>query len=76
VARGEQVFEVFCRIAPGDPMSHIGTLNAPDLELARVYAWKIYDEEDWAEMWVVPRSAIASAHPDRLAAPASPDGGP
>ena len=37
LARGEQVFEVFCRIAPGDPMSHIGTLNAPDIELARVY---------------------------------------
>ena len=75
MARGEQVFEVFCRIAPGDPMSHIGTLNAPDIELARVYAWKIYDEEDWAEMWVVPRAAIASAHPDRFS-PGSEDGRP
>ncbi|MGH7589375.1 MAG: hypothetical protein ACRELU_12370 [Gemmatimonadota bacterium] len=73
MARGEQVFEVFCRIAPGDPMSHIGTLNAPDIELARVYAWKIYDEEDWAEMWVVPRAAIASAHPHRFS-PGSEDG--
>ena len=76
MARGEQVFEVFCRIAPGDPMSHIGTLNAPDIELARVYAWKIYDEEDWADMWVVPRAAIVSAHPAHLPRPASPDGGP
>lgn len=75
MVRAEQVFEVFCRIAPGDPMSHIGTLNAPDIELARVYAWKIYDEEDWAEMWVVPRAAIASAHPDRFST-ASEDGGP
>jgi 1,2-phenylacetyl-CoA epoxidase PaaB subunit len=75
VARGEQVFEVFCRIVPGDPMSHIGTLNAPDIELARVYAWKIYDEEDWADMWVVPRAAIVSAHPAHLPRPASPDGG-
>lgn len=63
----ESVFEVFCRIEPGEPMCHIGTLNAPDLELARVYAWKIYDEEDWADMWVVPREAIASAHPERRA---------
>lgn len=56
----EEVFEVFARIAPGDPMSHVGTLNAPHIDLARVYAWKIYDEEDWHEMWVVARSAIAS----------------
>ena len=72
MAGPEQVFEVFARIAPGDPMSHIGTLNAPGIELARVYAWRIYDEEDWAEMWVTPRDAIVSAHPDQegpLAAP-------
>lgn len=64
---GETVFEVFCRIEPGDRMCHVGTLNAPRLELARVYAWKIYDEEDWSDMWVVPREAIASAHPERRA---------
>jgi 1,2-phenylacetyl-CoA epoxidase PaaB subunit len=60
----ERVFEVFARVAPGDPMSHVGTLNAPGIELARVYAWRIYDEEDWVEMWVAPRDAIVSAHPD------------
>ena len=27
-------------------------------ELARVYAWKTYDEERWFEMCVVPRAAI------------------
>lgn len=59
----KQVYEVFCRKAPGDPMSHTGWVNAPSVQLARVYAWKIYDEEDWADMWVVPRSAIANAHP-------------
>jgi 1,2-phenylacetyl-CoA epoxidase PaaB subunit len=59
----DQVFEVFCRVAPGDPMSHIGTLNAPHIDLARVYAWKIYDEEDWSDMWVIPRASIVSAHP-------------
>lgn len=64
----EQVFEVFARIQPGEPMAHIGTLNAPHMDLARVYAWKIYDEEDWAEMWVVPRGSIASAHPDHVPA--------
>ncbi|HYO46198.1 MAG TPA: phenylacetic acid degradation b [Gemmatimonadota bacterium] len=65
MAGPEQVFEVFARIAPGDPMSHIGTLNAPGIELARVYAWRIYDEEDWSDMWVAPRDTILSAHPDQ-----------
>lgn len=82
MARREPVFEVFARIAPGDPMSHIGTLNAPGIELARVYAWRIYDEEDWSEMWVAPRDAIVSAHPDQERPEAfrngteSPDSGP
>lgn len=71
-AAGERVFEVFTRIAPGEPMSHIGTLNAPDIDLARVYAWRIYDEEDWADMWVVPRDEIVSAHPDHQGAGANP----
>ncbi len=62
--KGEAIFEVFTRVSAGDPMIHIGTLNAPHVDLARVYAWKIYDEEDWADMWVVPRDAIAHAHPD------------
>ena len=69
----DEVFEVFARIAPGDPMSHVGTLNAPHIDLARVYAWKIYDEEDWHEMWVVPRGAIAIADPGH--AHGSADGG-
>lgn len=69
---GERVFEVFTRIAPGESMSHIGTLNAPDVELARVYAWRIYDEEDWADMWVVPRDRIVSAHPDHEGAGSNP----
>lgn len=71
-ADGERVFEVFARIAPGDSMCHIGTLNAPHTELARVYAWRIYDEEDWADMWVVPREAVVSAHPDHEGTGSSP----
>ncbi len=27
-------------------------------ELARVYAWTLYDEENWVEMCVVPRDAL------------------
>jgi len=54
------VYEVFARIAPGDPLCHIGNVNAPADELARVYALKVYDEEDWSEVWVVPRRSIVT----------------
>lgn len=36
-------------------LTHIGTIEAPNVELARLYALNIYDEEKWAEMAVVDR---------------------
>ena len=57
------VYEVFARISPGDPLCHIGNVNAPADELARVYALKLYDEEEWSEVWIVPRRAIMAVHP-------------
>jgi len=54
----EAVYEVFAKKARGEALRHIGYIDAPDAELARVYAWKTYDEENWFEMCVVPRSAI------------------
>lgn len=53
-----QVFEVFARKEPEQPLTHVGNVNAPDAELAQVYAWTTYDEENWIEMCVVPREAI------------------
>ncbi|MBI4540755.1 MAG: hypothetical protein HY704_14735 [Gemmatimonadetes bacterium] len=58
----EPVYEVFARKSRGEPLRHVGYLNAPDPELARVYAWKTYDEEKWFEMCVVPRSAIIAVN--------------
>lgn len=60
---GEQVYEVFARKKRGDALRHVGCVDAPGAALARVYAWKTYDEENWFEMRVVPRSAILSAGP-------------
>jgi 1,2-phenylacetyl-CoA epoxidase PaaB subunit len=54
----EQVYEVFARRERGEALQHIGYLDAPDVELARVYAWKTYDEQNWFEMCVIPRAAI------------------
>jgi 1,2-phenylacetyl-CoA epoxidase PaaB subunit len=53
-----EVFEVFARRKPEDPLHHIGYVNAPDAELAGVYARSIYDEWAWIEMVVVPRASI------------------
>ena len=54
----EITYEVFARKDRGDPLVHIGYIDAFDDETARVYAWKTYDEEKWFEMCVVRRADI------------------
>ncbi|NIR46724.1 MAG: phenylacetic acid degradation b [Gemmatimonadetes bacterium] len=63
----ERVYIVLARKNREDPLHHIGSVHASDPELARVYAWKTYDEERWFEMVVAPRDAF---HPvNRAEAP-------
>lgn len=52
------IFEVFARKDHHQELKHVGSVEAADEELAKVYAWSLYDEESWVEMCVVPRSAI------------------
>lgn len=54
----EQIYEVFARKTHDDPLLHVGSINASDDELAKAYAWTMYDEENWVEMCVVPRAAV------------------
>lgn len=54
----EPVYEVFARKTREEPLRHIGYINALTGELARVCAWKTYDEQNWFEMCVVPRDCI------------------
>lgn len=54
----QRVYEVFARKSRGEPLRHIGNLNAPDDDLARVYAYDTYDEEKWFDMFVVDRSNL------------------
>lgn len=54
----EFVYEVFARKERGEPLAHIGYVDALDDATARVYAWKTYDEQNWFEMCVVRRSDI------------------
>ncbi len=53
-----QVYVVFARKKRGDPLYEVGSVHAPDSELAKVYAWKTYDEERWFEMVVAPRDTF------------------
>lgn len=59
----EPVYEVFARKTRDEPLRHIGFINATADDLACVYAWKTYDEQNWAEMCVIPRSAIIPVDP-------------
>ncbi len=60
----ERTYDVFTRKSRGEPLTHVGYLEALDDELARVYAWNTYDEEKWFEMVVVPRNAIIPVNRD------------
>ena len=56
-----EVYEVFARINLEDTLHHIGSVIAPDDDLARVYAFTIYQEWSWLEMIVVPRQRISDS---------------
>ena len=46
-------YHVFTRINAGDDLMHVGTLRADSDRLARIYAHRTYDEEDWDFIGVV-----------------------
>ncbi len=60
----EVVWDVFAKKERGEALRHIGYVDALDAELARVYAWKTYDEERWFEMCIVPRNSIIPVNRD------------
>ncbi len=63
---GQSLYEVFARQKREDRFEHIGTVTAPSADLARVYAWQIYDEEKWFEMTIAPRTAFESVNRDEI----------
>lgn len=46
-------FEVFARVNQGDDTIHIGRVTAESERLAKVYAQKTFNEEDWDRLAVV-----------------------
>ena len=53
-------YEVFARKARVEPLRLVGSVVAPDADLAAAYARATYDEERWVEMAIVPREAITT----------------
>ncbi|MDQ6899607.1 MAG: hypothetical protein M3072_08880 [Candidatus Dormibacteraeota bacterium] len=53
-----RAYEVFARKLRQEPLRQIGSVVAPDDDLAAAYARATYDEERWIELAVVRREAI------------------
>lgn len=51
-------YEVFARINSEDSLTHVGSVEAPNSDLAQARAWYVYDQHPWIEMCVVPLEAI------------------
>ncbi len=53
-----EAYEVFARHGRDEAGHHIGLVRAASAEDAGVFAYTIFDERKWAEMFVVPRAAL------------------
>jgi 1,2-phenylacetyl-CoA epoxidase PaaB subunit len=60
VHQSVKVYEVFARKARPEALRQIGSVVAPDADLAAAYARATYDEERWVEMKIVPKEAITT----------------
>lgn len=56
-----QVFEVFHQQARGEPHIHVGSVHAPDAEMALILAKEQYcRRQACVNLWVVPASSITA----------------
>jgi hypothetical protein len=54
------IYEVFARFKLDEPLHHIGNVIAITADLARMYAYTMYDEWGWSEMIIVPRREMVT----------------
>lgn len=55
---GARYYEVFGRKDSDDALTHLGSVEAPNADLAQVRAWYVYDQHAWREMCVAPADAF------------------
>ena len=53
-----QEYEVFARKTREEPLRAVGSVVAPDSDLAMTYARATYDEERWGEMAIVRKDDV------------------
>jgi ring-1,2-phenylacetyl-CoA epoxidase subunit PaaB len=59
-------FEVFVQLARGKPHVHAGTVDAPDAEMALMFAREHYGQDQaCVHLWVVPRAAMLGTDYER-----------
>ncbi len=55
----EETYEVFAaRAEKGEPLRHVGAVQACTRREAAIFAHTLYDEWRWREMFVVPRRSM------------------
>ena len=57
---GGDVYDVFARTRDEPELHQIGDVIAPSANLARAYAFQMYQESPWVEMIVARRSDIVT----------------
>jgi hypothetical protein len=50
--REREYYDVFARRKAAEPLEHIGTVGASEPSDAEVFAYKLYDEWRWSELFV------------------------
>jgi hypothetical protein len=51
-------WDVFARHEDAEPVHYVGTVRAVSSKDARVFAYTLYDEFRWKEMFVAPRDEM------------------
>lgn len=53
-----EAWEVFARQDPSIPMRHIGRVDAENVDAATVFAYTLYEEWKWTDMFIVPQRSV------------------
>ena len=65
MSRNWPLWEVFVRSRRGLSHTHVGSLHAPDAQMALRNARDVYTRrQEGVSLWVVPASAITASSPD------------
>ncbi len=56
--REQEYYDVFARRKTEEPLEHIGTVGASDPSDAEVFAFKLYDQWKWSELFVARRADV------------------